>query len=193
MKEFKMTTRTHSTKSKHWDFPKFTFQDQNLLEAYHRVMKFQLTKPCDVKAGIVVNVRDTYMLQNCLVETVVLKGYAMKDSSGVMKFHDAEVCRKLSHFHNSAALWTTQHNLPIKSKAQKKEAIGGVGVDSLIKRWMSFNYNAKVIEFTKLLEKADRFQQHCIIKGKPYNEQTYQNWVEMVDYDRWMCSKLLEN
>lgn len=179
-------TRTKFTDSRHWEFPEFTQQDVNLLVAYNRVKKFRVTKPEQLKAGIFVEVRDTTAFDNCLVEVVKLNGYAMMSSGSypLMRFHNTITFRekRSTYNDNASSLW----RIPEQGswKQRQKRALGGIYVSSLVGYWMTFHYNAKVKEFIELLKKADRFQQHCIIKGVEYTEDNYATWKMRIEMDR---------
>lgn len=180
-------TRTRVNTNRYWDFPEFTHQDMDLVMAYLRVKKHRISKASDLKAGLIVNVRDTVMLNNCLVEVLMLKGYAMKSdgrSTSSMRFHNVRTCcNKPSRLGgDSNSLWSV--NGPIVTKKQMKKAMGGAYVSSLICDWMTFHYNADVMQFIRKLEKADRFQQHCIIKNKAYTKDNYDAWIVSVESDR---------
>lgn len=182
-----MTRNTVNTKH-YWDFPEFTHQDMDLFLAYQRVKKHRINKASDLKAGLVVNVRDTVMLDNCLVEVLMLKGYAMKTTGSLksMRFHNVQTCRnKPSRFSVDVnSLWHPGKNGIFKSKKDKKGAHGGVYVSSLIRDWMTLHYNTEVMQFIRMLQKADRFQQHCIIKNEAYTKDNYDSWVLEVESDR---------
>lgn len=179
-------TRIKFTDSRHWEFPEFTQQDVDLLIAYNRVKKFRVTKPEQLKAGIFVEVRNTPAFDNCLVEVVKLNGYAMMTSGSYpsMRFHNAVTfCEKGSTYKdNSSKLWRVPKHGSWKQR--QKAADGGIYVTSLVGHWMTFRYNAKIMEFIELLKKADRFQQYCIIRGVEYTEDNYTSWKMGIEIDR---------
>lgn len=179
-------TRTKSNHSRHWEFPEFNQQNVDLLVAYNRVKKFRVTKLEQLKAGVFVEVRDTPAFDNCLVEVVQLNGYPMISSGkhGSMRFHNTITFREKGSTYkdNASKLWRVPEHGTWKQR--QKAADGGVYVSSLIYQWMTFHYNTKVMQFIELFKKADRFQQHCIIKRVEYTENNYLDWKLQIEMDR---------
>lgn len=144
----------------------FTHQDQDLLEAFHKVKRFLIK---DVKGlqGLVINVRGTPALENCWVEALYINGRPRVKkgkfvSKGTLIFKNCVTCAP---------------NLP--DKYRKND----VYVDTLITYHVCFKYNSKVKAFLEKLRQADRFQQHCIINNVQYTLYNFEAYLQAVLFD----------
>ncbi|WP_396190399.1 hypothetical protein [Flavobacterium sp.] len=152
---------SNSFKNTHGQTVTFTHQDQDLLEAYHRVKRFQIKNMKDLK-GLIVNVRATYMLENCFVGVYSLCGKPRKMPSGLGKesrFFAFEKYTQLSPNNVRGRVTAKSGNF--------------LSVGTLIGYNISFKHNSKVLAFVEKLKKADRFQQECILKNKEYTELNF--------------------
>lgn len=144
----------------------FTHQDQDLLEAFHKVKRFLIK---DVKGlrGLVINVRSTQALPNCYIQTFqinrkpeVKKGAFVEPGSLVLKncisFYDGFEPRGRP---------TDEH------------------VSVLIGYHITFKYNSKVLAFLEKLKQADRFQQYCIINSVEYTLDNFKAYESSVMFD----------
>ncbi len=139
----------------------FTTQDTELLAAFNRVRRFLIKDKKDLR-GTIINVRDTHTLNNVFIQNIRLKGVPVKYRG------------------ESFSAWMITHKNTYRG-VTKGETIF---VNTLIGYNISFQYNGKVLAFLELLKKADRFQQHCIINNKPYNEKTWDDYCQMVWLDK---------
>lgn len=133
----------------------FTTQDLELLKAYRRIQKFRIKKPEDVKAGWIYNVRYTHAMEDVLCMKMNLLGKP-KMTEWIPGRRNLKVARRrINRFEDSVAY---EH------------------VSTLIAYNQSYRLNSKVEEFVKLLKAADRFQQYCILKDKPYDADVFLDW-----------------
>lgn len=154
----------------------FTHQDQDLLEAFHKVKRFLIN---DVKKlqGFVINVRSTPGLDNCLTETIRIGGRpTLKKgrfvTAGTMVFSNC-----VAYYNNDQ---------PTCYKTEEY-------VDTLIGYHITFKYNSKVKAFLEKLRQADRFQQHCIINNVEYTLDNFNSYKSNVFFDmemsKWNSSR----
>ena len=163
----------NSFKNAHGQDVVFTHQDQDLLEAYNRVKRFRIRNMKDLDGkGLVVNLRSTYALSNCWWDVYQLNGKPRKYRSGWMT----------SYVYDKAPVMQYER-LVIPPR---------MFVGTLIKYNAAFKFNFKVIEFIKKLEKADRFQQECIINERPYTEEEFERYRAMIESDLVLSRQLRE-
>jgi len=168
-----------------YKYEEFTHQDIDLLMAYNKIKRFKITKEKDLKAGLYVNVRETLSLDNILVDTLWLDGKpSMKRGIG-MRFSNARSTSSgRGSYHNTYRLFSfgSTDVSHIGRKKRVKRMGGGAYVGTLIEYNICFRDNSAVVEFVKMLKKAPRFQQHCIINELPYTLETYDNYAEEVSF-----------
>ena len=153
---------SNSFKNTHDQTVTFTHQDQDLLEAYHRVKRFQIKNTKDLK-GLIVNVRPTCMLENCLVAVYSLCGKPKKTRWGAFVFE-------------KTIELTPSNYKGYKYKTQKERQYVG----TLIHDNISFRYNSKVLAFIEKLTKADRFQQECVLRNIEYTEMNFYEYRDKI-------------
>lgn len=152
----------------------------DLLVAYNKVKRFRINTVKQLKAGVVINVRAPLTFNNLLIFVYKLSGYPVKATHGGLKFlkvHELGEAYKYSAEKYANIGHCTK-------KALKENIVIGEYVSTLILDNASFQYNAKVIEFLKLLEDADRFHQHCIINNKPVTPDECDRWNDSVLFER---------
>lgn len=149
-----------------------TEPDQKLIDAYHKVKRFQITNMKDLK-GLIINVRDMLAFPTAAVTIYKLSGKPEK----IFLYPNERVFG----FKKVTALMENGQNWFLPAKPRR------VFVDDLIKHNISFKYNSKVRAFIELLNKADKFQQHCLINGKPYTEVSFQHFT-WLNYDHFVIS-----
>lgn len=168
-----------------YKYEEFTHQDIDLLMAYNAIKRFKITKEKDLKAGLYVNVRETLSLDNILVITLWLDGKPSKIKGIGMRFSNARsINNGRGLYHNDHRLFSfgTIDVIHLSRKKRVKHMSGGIYVGTLIGYNICFRYNSAVVEFVKMLKKAPRFQQHCIINELPYTPETYDNYVNEVAF-----------
>lgn len=144
----------------------FTHQDQDLLEAFHKVKRFLIK---DVKGlqGPIINVRGTPALENCYIEPLFINGRPELNKG---------------EFANSGSLvfknCVRYYDRPDCLHRVKEEY-----VSVLIGYHISFKYNTKVKAFLEKLKQADRFQQHCIINNVEYTLDNFKAYESSVLFD----------
>lgn len=137
-----------------WQPEPFTKQDIELVLAYNRIRKFEITRKT-LGAGAIINVRETLSLDNSLIEYMVLGGVP-RDHGGVMKNFEI-IGRKY---------YLKDYEI----------------VSTLVGHNRSFHYNSKTKKFFDRLLKAGRFQQHCILKNKSYHPIAYESFCDYVKF-----------
>lgn len=147
----------------------FTHQDQDLLEAYHKVKRFQITDMKDLR-GLVINVRETSGLRNILTETLMLHGVPSRSKNK----YDSD---RPYIFETSISLLEPENSFRYPGTP------GPAYINTMINYNIAFKFNAKVKAFIKLLEKADRFQQRCIIHNLPYTEENFKRYEYVIKSD----------
>lgn len=154
----------------------FTHQDQDLLEAFHKVKRFLIK---DVKGlqGLVINVRGTQALDNCLIEVLCINGRPQVKRGRFVE-PGALVFKNCLNFPQCAG-YTTR--------------VTEEYVSVLIGYHISFKYNTKVKTFLEKLKQADRFQQHCIINNVEYTLANFEAYRSSVLFDmnmsKWNLSR----
>lgn len=149
-----------------------TEPDQKLIEAYHKVKRFQITNMKDLK-GLIINVRDTIAHPTPAKSIYKLGGKPEK----IALFGN----EKAFAFKNATPVIESDQDWFFPPKPYR------VFVGDLIEHNMSFKYNSKVKAFIEVLNKADKFQQYCLINGKPYTEESFRHFT-WLNYDHEVVS-----
>lgn len=138
----------------------FTQQDKELLAAYRRIQKFRMRKNKDIKAGWVINIRETHALDNAWVEVMRVDGRPRKDTSPNCRF------------------WI------IDQLKQREYSADYIHCATLIDYNHGYKLNAKTQAFGEMLKRADRFQQYCILTESPYTQETFNDWREHMQWNK---------
>lgn len=144
----------------------FTHQDQDLLEAFHKVKRFLIK---DVKGlrGLVINVRGTQAMDNCYILTMKLNGKP-EIKKGEFIEPGSLVFKNCVSYYQGVA----------RPELSREEY-----VSVLIGYHITFKYNSKVKAFLEKLTQADRFQQHCIINNVEYTLENFNMYKTSVHFD----------
>ncbi len=177
-----------------------------LLMAWNSIQRFRVKDRNKVKSGTYVSMRPTHALNNVTCQIFVLAGYSSRSKYGSIRFTKSKsrcLAEPLNtnHWRKGARqlqideMWHAPKDPPanMTTKKFRKKTLGGANISSLISIISStgessgnvfFRFNAKVLAFADMLQRATRYEQHTVLTGINHNVFDYSRYHSDVAADK---------